>query len=151
MYRYSWDLEDLRTYPWSNSYVFQKEVQGYLRHVSERHDLIKDMVFEAALESADWDEASSTWIVETSAGITFRTRYLVTALGILSKRNVPDIAGLASFGGERFHTAAWPENVSLQGKRVGVIGNGSTGVQVVTAIAKKEEVKHLISCTLFTP
>jgi cation diffusion facilitator CzcD-associated flavoprotein CzcO len=107
------------------------------------------MVFEAALESANWDEASSTWIVETSAGITFRTRYLVTALGILSKRNVPDIAGLSSFGGEKFHTAAWPENASLQGKRVGVIGNGSSGVQVVTAIGKKEEVKHLISCTLF--
>ncbi|KAH3914546.1 hypothetical protein HBI56_095380 [Parastagonospora nodorum] len=145
MYRYSWDLEDLRTYPWSNSYVSQKEVQGYLRHVSERHDLIKDMVFEAALESADWDEASSSWIVETSAGITFRTRYLVTALGILSKRNVPDIAGLSSFGGEKFHTAAWPENVALEGKRVGVIGNGSSGVQVVTAIAKDAKHKHLIS------
>jgi len=134
----------LRTYPWDRHYVYQSEVYEYLRHVTERHDLRKDMAFNTAMESADWDDNASRWIVRTSTGITFRARYLVTALGLLSKQNFPDIAGINSFAGEKYHTGAWPENVTLEGKRVGVIGNGSTGVQVITEIAKS--VKQLVCC-----
>ncbi|PNS14599.1 hypothetical protein CAC42_2656 [Sphaceloma murrayae] len=143
LYRYSWDLEDLRTYPWDTHYVYQPEVLKYLQHVTDRYDLRKDMHFNTAMEGADWDDTARRWVVHTSSGITFRARYLVTALGLLSKQNLPDIAGIDSFKGEKYHTGAWPEHVELRGKRVGVIGNGSTGVQVITAIAK--EVKHLIS------
>lgn len=109
----------------------------------QRWDLRKDIVFKTAMTSARWDDGTFRWHVETSTGVTFKARYLVTALGLLSKQNFPDIPGLQSFEGEKYHTGAWPEKVELKGKRVGVIGNGSTGVQVITAIAKK--VDHLIS------
>lgn len=144
LYRYSWDLEDLRTYPWDRHYVYQPEVYKHLQHVTERHDLRKHMILETAVGSADWNEDGGRWIIRTSKGITFRARYLITALGLLSKQNLPDIAGIDSFSGEKYHTGAWPEGVTLQGKMVGVIGNGSTGVQVITEIAK--DVKQLISC-----
>ncbi|KAH7066711.1 hypothetical protein BKA63DRAFT_523021 [Paraphoma chrysanthemicola] len=142
LYRYSWDLEDLRTYPWDRHYVYQPEVYEYLRHVTERHDLRKDMIFKTAMESADWDDDTGRWVVRTSTGTTFRARYLVAGLGLLSKQNFPDIAGIDSFSGEKYHTGAWPKDVTLVGKRVGVIGNGSTGVQVITEIAK--DVKQLV-------
>ncbi|PSK44012.1 hypothetical protein B9Z65_1729 [Elsinoe australis] len=143
LYRYSWDLDDLKTYPWHRHYVYQPEVLDYLRHVTGRHDLRKDMYFNTAMEAADWDDGASRWIVQTSSGITFKARYLITALGLLSKQNFPDIPGIVTFQGKKYHTGAWPEGVSLQGKRVGVIGNGSTGVQVITEIAN--DVKHLVS------
>ncbi len=114
-----------------------------MQHVTDRWDLRKDMLFNTALEEAHWDEATTRWIVRTSGGTTFRVRYLVTALGVLSKQNVPNIQGMDTYLGEKYHTGAWPQDVKLEGKRVGVIGNGSTGIQVITAIAK--EVGHLVS------
>lgn len=95
------------------------------------------------MTGARWDASCARWHVETSTGIRFTTRYLITALGLLSKQNFPNITGIDSFQGEKYHTGAWPADVELKGKRVGVIGNGSTGVQVITAIAK--DVKHLVS------
>jgi cation diffusion facilitator CzcD-associated flavoprotein CzcO len=148
VYRYSWDKEDLVTYPWSHHYVKQPEVLKYLEYVVDRHDLRKHMQFNTEMLSADWDEDAHLWRVETSTGQTFMVRYLVTALGLLSKANYPDIPGLDTFKGEVTHTAAWRSNLSVEGKNVGVIGCGSTGVQVITEIAKK--VKTLI-CFQRTP
>ena len=108
----------------------------------KRNDLRKDIQLNTQLISARWDEPQRLWIVETSNQETFQVRYLITALGLLSKQNFPYFQNLGSFQGELYHTGAWPENVNLRGKRVGVIGNGSTGVQVITAIAK--EVKQLL-------
>ncbi|KAE9975207.1 hypothetical protein EG327_008520 [Venturia inaequalis] len=143
LYRYSWDLEDLKTYPWSHRYVQGPDILKYLNHVVERHDLRRSFRFNTELISANWEESSERWIIATSTGITYKARYLITALGLLSKQNFPDIEGLESYEGEMYHTARWPETATLQGKRVAVIGNGSTGVQVITDIAK--DVKHLIS------
>ncbi|KAK1059653.1 hypothetical protein LTR12_002062 [Friedmanniomyces endolithicus] len=136
LYRYSWDVEDLQSYPWDKHYVYQAEVLKYLKHVVERHDLRRHMVFNTTLTDATWDDDARVWAVKTSAGTTFRARYLVTALGLLSKQNFPVISGIDSYRGEKYHTGGWPPGVSLQGKRVGVIGNGSTGVQVITEISK---------------
>jgi cyclohexanone monooxygenase len=118
-------------------------VLAYLQHVARRHDLYKDILFETALTGAQWNESSSRWTIQTSTGTNFTTRYLITSLGLLSKQNFPDIAGIDSFEGEKYHTGAWPVGVDLKEKRVGIIGNGSTGVQVITAIAK--DVKRLVS------
>ncbi|KAL2429797.1 Cyclohexanone 1,2-monooxygenase [Exophiala dermatitidis] len=135
VYRYSWDKEDLQTYPWTHHYVKGPDVLQYLQHVVERHDLRKDMEFNTELLSADWDDSTALWRVRLSSGKVYAVRYLITALGLLSKANYPDIPGLHSFQGETCHTAAWPEGLDLSNKRVGVIGCGSTGVQVITAIA----------------
>lgn len=137
VYRYSWDKEDLQTYPWTHHYVKQPDVLAYLQHVVERHDLRKDMQFNTELISADWDDSSNVWRLKLSTGQTYVVRYLVTALGLLSKANYPDIPGITSFKGQLCHTAAWPEGLDVTGKRVGVIGCGSTGVQVITDVAPR--------------
>lgn len=141
VYRYSWDKEDLTSYPWKDHYVKQPEVLAYLEHVVERYDLRKHMRFNTTLESATFNEDECIWEIETSSG-AFKVRYMVTALGLLSKQNYPDIAGITSFSGELYHTGNWPKQHDFRNKRVGVIGCGSTGVQVITALAK--EVKQLV-------
>ncbi|OJJ01939.1 hypothetical protein ASPVEDRAFT_52754 [Aspergillus versicolor CBS 583.65] len=134
LYRYSWDKEDLMSYPWSNNYLEAKEVLAYLEHVVDRHSLRKHMQFNTELLSAQWNEDEHTWTIETSDGL-FTARYLVTALGILSDPNWPDVPGRDNFQGELYHTARWPEHYDFKNKRVAVIGNGSTGIQVITRLA----------------
>ena len=136
VYRYSWDKEDLRTYPWANHYLRQPEIRKYLEHVVDKQDLRKHIQFNTELLSADWDSQAHVWRVRTSTDEVFVARYLVTALGLLSKARVPDIPGLHDFEGQLCHTSAW-EDIDLSNKRVGVIGCGSTGVQVITNIASK--------------
>ncbi|KAJ5292094.1 hypothetical protein N7478_001345 [Penicillium angulare] len=143
LYRYSWDLEDLREYPWGREYLKGPEVLTYLQHVVKRHNLRQYMVFNTAMEATTWNGDQSTWTVSLSTGEKLKARYVVSAVGILSKQNYPDIAGLNSFKGETYHTSRWPATYDFQNKRVGVIGNGSTGVQVITALA--DHVKHLTS------
>jgi len=136
VYRYTWDKEDLLTYPWTHHYTRQPDVLAYLEHVVERHGLRKHMEFKAELLAAEWSEAEKVWNIDISTGVRYKARYLVTALGLLSRQNYPDIAGLDSFSGVMTHTASWDRSIDLKNKRVGVIGCGSTGVQVITEIAK---------------
>ncbi|EWZ28391.1 hypothetical protein FOZG_17876 [Fusarium oxysporum Fo47] len=143
LYRYSWDKEDLISYPWSRHYVYQTEILDYLRHVVKKHDLRKYMRFNIEMEQASWDDQAGVWVVLCTDGLVIHARYLVNCLGLLSKPNYPDIPGISSFAGDTIHTAKWDHNANLEGKRVGIIGNGSTGVQVMTAIASK--VGRLIS------
>lgn len=134
MYRYSWDKEDLRIYPWPNRYLNASEVRAYLEKVVDRHDLRKHMQFDTELHSAKWNDNDCTWTSETSAG-TFTSRYLFTALGLVSDPNWPPIPGRDVFQGERYHTSRWPGNVDLRGKRVAVIGGGPSGMQLISDIA----------------
>lgn len=136
VYRFSWDSDDLREYPWQRQYLQQKDVLAYLEHVVDRHDLRKHMRFDTELLGADYDEAEKVWKVETSTG-ALTTRFLITALGLLSKQNWPDIPGMATYKGELYHTARFPEEYDLRNKRVGVIGCGSTGIQLITTIASQ--------------
>jgi len=142
IYRFSWDKEDLKEYYWKEHYVKQPEVLAYLEHVVDRHDLRKHMQFNTELMNASFDESQDVWRTETSTGDVFTSRYLITALGLLSKQNWPDIKGINTFKGELYHTGNWPKQHDFTNKRVGVIGSGSTGVQVITALAK--EVKELV-------
>ncbi|KIW68017.1 hypothetical protein PV04_03992 [Phialophora macrospora] len=143
VYRYSWDTDDLQTYPWSHHYVKQPDVLKYLEHVVEKHGFRKYMQFNTEMVGADWDDAAGVWRVEVGNGDVFVVKYLITALGLLSKANYPDIPGIDEFQGEMCHTAKWRPDIDLANKRVGVIGCGSTGVQVITDIASK--VKTLTS------
>ncbi|KAL2060117.1 hypothetical protein VTL71DRAFT_9939 [Oculimacula yallundae] len=144
LYRFSWDHEDLLEYPWNTHYLQGPEILKYLQHVVNRHDLRKDMEFATELLAADWKVSERRWEVRLSTGERLSVRYLVTSLGPLTKTNFPTIPNLDTFQGKLYHTANWPDDVDLEDKRVGVIGNGSTGVQVITAIAKADEVKQLL-------
>lgn len=135
LYRYSWDKEDLQTYPWSHHYVYQPEILKYLQHITDKHGLRQYMQFDTEMTAAIWDDTLERWQVTLSTGQAISARYLITCLGLLAKPNWPEIPGISSFAGQLVHTSRWDTEMALEDKRVGVIGNGSTGVQVMTAIA----------------
>ena len=142
LYRYSWDKEDLRTYPWQRRYLYQPEILEYMNHIVDKHGLRNNLRLSTSMKRATWVEETRRWHVECDTGANYSARYLVNALGLLSAINYPNIPGIRRFAGELVHTAAWPD-IDLNNKRVGVIGNGSTGIQVMTALAPS--VKHLTS------
>jgi cation diffusion facilitator CzcD-associated flavoprotein CzcO len=142
IYCYSFDEELRQEWRWSERYPQQEEMLGYLEHVSDRFDLHPDIQLGTRVTEATFDEETNRWEVRTDAGDVVSARFIVAALGALSAANVPDIPGMETFDGERYHTAEWPkEGVDFTGKRVGVIGTGATGIQVATELA--EQVEHL--------
>ncbi|MET0468388.1 MAG: NAD(P)/FAD-dependent oxidoreductase [Aeromicrobium sp.] len=136
VYRYSFDQDLLAEYDWTTRYLEQEDILAYLNHVVDRFDLRRDIQLETEVVGARFDEAHDVWIVRTAAGEEFSARYLVNGLGLLAKTNMPDIAGRDSFEGTLVHTNAWPADLDLAGKRVGVVGTGSTGTQFIGAAAK---------------
>ncbi|KAI9038659.1 flavin-containing monooxygenase [Aspergillus affinis] len=143
MYRYTFDTKLLQTYPWPRWYVTQPEILEYLRHVVQRHNLRPHMQLSTEMTSAVWDDAAGRWTVRCRSGDVFYTRYLISALGILHSAYVPEVPGIGAFRGETLHTGAWRPEVDLTGKRVGVVGVGSSGTQVVTAIAPHVQSLHV--------
>jgi cation diffusion facilitator CzcD-associated flavoprotein CzcO len=139
LYRYSWDEDDFKTYPWTHNYLHQPDIIAYLQHVVERHDLRKHMQFNTEMVSAIFNEETNAWRVTMSTGQVLITRYLITAIGLLSVPVFPDVPGLHDFKGTMVHTSAWKDDIELKGKKVALIGNGSTGVQVFTSIAPEVE------------
>jgi cation diffusion facilitator CzcD-associated flavoprotein CzcO len=113
LYRYSWDKEDLISYPWSRQYVYQPEILDYLRHVVKKHDFRKYIRFNTEMEQASWDDQARAWVVSCADGLVVQARYLVNCLGLLSKPNYPAIPGISSFAGDTIHTAKWDHNVNL--------------------------------------
>jgi len=134
-YRYSFDKEGLAKATWKNRYLTQPEIIAYLGDFADRYDLRRSYRFDTRMTSAVFDEATGLWKVATDKGDTVTAKYLITGLGLLSAINKPPFKGVDRFKGQIHHTAAWPEGVDLRGKRVGVIGTGSTGVQVIIALA----------------
>jgi len=135
VYCYSWDKALLQEWTFSHRYVAQPEILRYLNHVVDRHDLRRDIQLHTSIESAVFDEINNRWLLSADDGRQYSAKYLVTALGLLAATNVPQFEGAERFKGQTYHTAHWPEHAELEGKRVGVIGTGSTGSQVITAIA----------------
>lgn len=145
VYCYSFSPELLRDWQWSRRYPEQRELLSYFRHVADRFDLRRDISFETNVEAAHYDEASNRWAVRTGDGVTVSATFLITGLGLLaSAMHVPEFKGLEDFDGEYHHTGAWPsEGVALAGKRVAVIGTGSTGVQLVPVVAREAARLHV--------
>jgi cyclohexanone monooxygenase len=138
-YRYSWDKELLKTSPWPNNYLLQPELQAYFQEVARKHDLYQHIQFNTELKAAAWDDEHNLWNVHVSTGETFAVRYLVTALGILHKKYIPDVPGLDSFQGQVTHSATWTPELEYEGKRIAVIGSGASGVQLVGALGEKAQ------------
>jgi cyclohexanone monooxygenase len=141
VYRFSFDRDLLLDGTWKHTYITQPEILEYLEDVVDRFDLRRHFRFGTEVKSATYLEDEGLWEVTTGGGAMYRAKYVVNAVGLLSAINVPNLPGIDTFEGETIHTAAWPEGKSLAGRRVGVIGTGSTGQQVITALAP--EVEHL--------
>ena len=139
-YSYSWSSELRRDWRWTNRYAGQEEILAYARFAADRLDLRKLIQFDTRVARARFDETSSRWIVETDRGDRLVARFVIMATGGLSVPNTPDIPGVAEFKGAIYHTARWPqEPVDFKGKKVGIIGTGSSGVQAIPMIAKDAE------------
>ncbi|KOO51614.1 flavin-containing monooxygenase [Viridibacillus arvi] len=142
VYRYSFDKDLLQEWTWKENYMTQPEILSYLDHVADRFDLRRSYQFNTKVTATHFNEETNYWEVITDKGETVTAKFVVTGLGLLSATNVPNFKGRETFKGEQYHTARWPKSgVDLKGKRVGVIGTGSTGVQVIIATAP--EAKHL--------
>jgi cation diffusion facilitator CzcD-associated flavoprotein CzcO len=135
-YGYFFSEEIFRDWRWSEEFVGQPELERYFNFVADRLDLRRDIVFNARLDAARFDEAAREWNLTLADGRRMSCRFLITALGILSAPYFPPIAGRERFRGPQHHTGLWPaEGVDLAGKRVAVIGTGSSGVQFITEVA----------------
>ncbi len=137
-YSYSWDEDLQQEWTWTERFATQPEILSYIRHVAERHDLRRDITFETRVDAAEWDEDAARWSVTLSNGEQVGARNLVLATGCLSAARVPDLPGRDSFRGATYHTGDWPhDGVDFSGKRVAVIGAGSSGIQAIPEIARQ--------------
>ncbi|MDG2306077.1 MAG: NAD(P)/FAD-dependent oxidoreductase [Candidatus Binatia bacterium] len=137
-YCYTFSDELMQEWDWGETQSEQSAVLDYLEHVADRFDLRRDIQFETWVQDTRYDEAAQRWIVETSTGVCASAQFLICAVGALSTANLPDIPGINDFAGECYHTGRWPhEPVSFEGKRVAVIGTGSSGIQAIPEIAKE--------------
>jgi len=137
MYCFSFNKDLMQEWEWSGKYPEQPEILRYLNHVADRFDLRRNIQFNTRVTSAHWNEDTARWEIGTDQGDRVTAKYLITGIGCLSSANVPNIKGRDTFAGQSYHTGAWPhEGVDFAGKRVGVIGTGSSGVQSIPVIAQ---------------
>jgi cation diffusion facilitator CzcD-associated flavoprotein CzcO len=141
-YCYYFSTELYQSWRWSERYAAQPELLRYFNHVADRFDLRRHILFETSLKAARWNPAAARYHVETATGQSFTCRFLVMATGNLSAARKPDFPGLNSFKGEFVQTSHWPNReVQLAGRRIAVIGTGSSGVQAIPVLAA--QAKHL--------
>ena len=141
-YSYQFSEELQQEWEWTERYSPQGEVLKYLNHVADRFDLRRDIQFNTRVTSATFDEAAHRWTVTTDKGENISAAWCIMATGCLSQPNMPKFKGADSFKGAIYHTGNWPhEGVDFTGKRVGIIGTGSSAVQSIPEIAK--QAKHL--------
>jgi cyclohexanone monooxygenase len=136
-YSYSFSDALQQEWRWTERYASQPEILRYASHVADRFDLRRDIRFGTRVLAADFDPACDLWTVQTDQGDVVQARYFIMAGGCLSLPRLPDFAGRDSFRGKLHHTGTWPhEGVDFTGQRVGVIGTGSSGIQVIPQIAR---------------
>ena len=139
-YSYSFSPELEQEWEWSEKYPAQPEILKYINHVADRFDLRRDVQLDTTVVRADFDESASRWEVESEAGEHFSAQFCIFATGCLSAPLKPAFKGVDSFEGEWYMTQKWPHApVDFKGKRVAVIGTGSSGVQSIPVIAADAE------------
>jgi cyclohexanone monooxygenase len=141
-YSYSFDEQLQQDWKWPERYGTQPEILKYINHVADRFDLRRDVQLNTRITSAVFDGAANEWVIKTDGGEEIHARYCVMAAGNLSTPRVPDFKGLKDFKGKWYHSGLWPhEGVDFSSLRVGVIGTGSSGVQMIPIIA--QQARHL--------
>jgi len=135
-YSYQFDEDLQQEWEWSERYSAQPEILDYARHVADRFALRDDIQFDTRVTSSIYDQAAGLWRVTTEEGQCFEARFVIAATGCLSVPSEPNLPGKENFAGEIYHTGRWPhEPVDFTGKRVGVIGTGSSAIQSIPLIA----------------
>ncbi len=141
-YCYHFSDELTEEWAWSERFASQPELLRYINHVADRFDLRQDIQFDTRVTSAVFDGDANLWTLETDRGDVAQAPYCIMATGSLSKPYRPPFPGFEDFEGDAYHTATWPhEDVDFSGKRVGIIGTGSTGIQAIPVVAA--QAKHL--------
>ena len=141
-YGYSFSKELLDEWDWSEYFSGQPEIERYCNLVADKFDLRKDIQFSARVDAAHYDEDACCWAVTLADGTTYRARFIVSAIGLLSTPTMPKFDGIEDFKGPWTHTGLWPkEGIDYAGKRVAVVGTGASGVQAIQEISKTA--KHL--------
>ena len=139
-YSYAFSRELELEWNWSERYATQPEILRYANHVADRFELRRDIQFDTRVESANYEETTGRWLARLSTGESVSAQFLVMATGCLSAANTPQFPGLDSFAGRIVHTGQWPEEgVELAGKRVAIIGTGSSAVQSIPILAEQAE------------
>lgn len=139
-YSYSFDDALQQEWSWTEHFAPQPEIEEYANHVADRFQLKELIQFSTRVTKLTFDSSNDLWNVGTESGVDFVTKYVVAATGSLDTSNVPRWPGMETFKGEIHHTSRWPKNgVELDGKRVGLIGTGSTGIQVTPEVAAVAE------------
>ena len=151
-YSFQFDPALEQEWEWTERYAAQPEILRYAEHVADRYDLRRDIRFGARVSAAAFDETTGCWQLRTGTGaddrVCVRARYCIMATGCLSAPNTPRIEGLESFAGPRYHTGAWPhEPVDFRGRRVGVVGTGSSAIQAIPVIAGQAQHLHVFQRT----
>ncbi len=137
-YGYQFSKELMQEWDWKENFSPQPDTLEYLNHVADKFDLRRDMQFRSTVTAAHWDEVANQWNVTLESGQKATSRFLMTAVGILSAHTLPAIPGRDSFKGPAYHPARWPHTpVDFTGKRVGIIGTGATAIQAIPEIARQ--------------
>jgi cation diffusion facilitator CzcD-associated flavoprotein CzcO len=141
-YNYTFSEELYKEWTWTSRYPEQPEILSYLNFVATKFDLRRDIQFKTRILAAHYNEENNRWMIHLNDGTSVSAKYFITGVGCLSAANVPNFNGINNFKGEWYHTGHWPhEKVDFKGKRVGIIGTGSTGVQAIPVLA--QEAEHL--------
>jgi len=141
-YSFQFSEELQQEWEWTERYASQPEILAYIEHVAERFDLTRDIQFDTRVEAATFNEDTGEWMVETDRGQALHARYFIMGVGCLSAPIKPTFEGESDFTGETYQTSIWPkEPVDFKGKRVGIIGVGSSAIQAGPLIA--EEAEHV--------
>ncbi|KAK5331697.1 hypothetical protein LTR93_000702 [Exophiala xenobiotica] len=136
-YAFFFSKEILDEWTWTEHFAPQAETERYIRFMCDKLKLWDNMQFETRVEKAHWVPGNRFWRLTDASGHTYTSRYLITCIGVLSNPTLPDIPGVEDYKGTSYHTSRWPhEDVSFEGKRVGIIGTGATAIQAVPVIAK---------------
>ena len=136
-YSFGFDPELEQEWEWSEHFAAQPEIERYLNHIADRYDLRRDIRLSCGVTAATFDEATDTWVFDTETGDRLRSRFVIMATGGLSAPHRPDWPGMDRFEGTIVQTSLWPEDgVELEGKRIGIVGTGSSGVQAIPELAK---------------
>ena len=143
LYSYSFEIK----HDWSRPYAPQPEILEYIEHCAEKYGVLSHCRFESSVRSAVWDEDRARWTLVLESGESVEAEVVVGAIGMFNELNWPEIEGLDSFAGTRFHSARWDWDHDLAGETVGVIGSAASAVQFVPEIVKTAGRVHLFQRT----